>query len=40
VTQGSAALGLPPSRGDTHHLASPWPHWPTSLTSARAAIAP
>jgi len=29
-----------PSHGDTLHLASPWPHRPTSSTSARAAIAP
>jgi len=29
-----------PSRGDTHHPASPWPHRLTSSTSARTATAP
>jgi hypothetical protein len=30
----------PAPAAGTHHLASPWPHWLTSSTSARATTAP
>jgi len=40
VTQGPQLRSACPSRGDTPHPASPWPHRLTSLTSARATTAP
>jgi len=36
----SCAQPACPSRGDTHHPASPWPHRLTSSALARAATAP
>jgi len=30
MTQGAQLRSACPSHGDTHHLASPWPHWLTS----------